>query len=341
MKRIAVLTSGGDAPGMNACIRSVVRTALYHGVQIYGVYKGYQGLINGDFIELTSKSVGDILQRGGTILRSARSEQFKTEEGREKAVANLKKFEIEGLIVIGGDGSFRGAQRLEQYGIRTVGVPATIDNDIACTDYAIGFDTAVNTVLDALNKIRDTASSHARTYIVEVMGRNAGYIALTAGLAGGAEEILIPELEYDLDEVCEKVKQTHQAGKSHCIILVAEGLLGDPILGGGGSDGSAFRVGKYILEKTGFETRITILGHIQRGGTPTAQDRILATMFGAKAVEVLLTGESSKLIGIIGNKIRVFDIEEGLAMKKDIDLEQLKLAEFYPVCNGRSHDKKN
>ncbi|MGE5558476.1 MAG: 6-phosphofructokinase [Bacillota bacterium] len=328
MMRIAILTSGGDAPGMNACIRAVVRTALHRGCEVYGVHKGYQGLINGDIEELTSKSVGDIMQRGGTILHSARCENFKTEEGRQLAYANIKKFKIEGLIAIGGDGTFRGAKHIAKYGLKTVGIPATIDNDIACTDYAIGFDTAVNTVLDAVNKIRDTASSHERTYIVEVMGRNAGYIALTAGLAGGAEAILIPELEYDLDQVCDTVRDAHEKGKSHCIILVAEGLLGDPIVGAAGSDGSAFRVGRHILENTGFETRITILGHIQRGGNPSAQDRILATLFGAKAVEVLLSGESSKVIGIKDNRIKVFDIGEGLAMKKTIDMTQYELAKI-------------
>lgn len=325
--RIGVLTSGGDAPGMNAAIRAVVRTALARGIQVFGVERGYQGLIQGAVIELSSRSVADIVQRGGTILRSARSSEFRTSEGQAKAVATLKRFGIDGMVILGGDGSFRGAQALTHAGVAAVGIPATIDNDIGCTDIAIGFDTAVNTVVDAINKIRDTASSHERTYVVEVMGRNAGYIALHAGLAGGAESILIPEVPVDLDEVCDRISFGYRLGKSHSIVVVAEGVGGDPKAGRETNESAAFRIGNVIRERTGLETRITILGHLQRGGNPSAYDREIASRFGYKAVELLLEGQSEKVIGLIKGEMKVFDIDEALKMKKNINLDIYKLAQ--------------
>ncbi|SHK03382.1 6-phosphofructokinase, partial [Caminicella sporogenes DSM 14501] len=264
MKTIGVLTSGGDAPGMNAAIRAVVRTAIYNGIKVMGIDRGYNGLINGNIKEMDLSSVGDIIHRGGTVLRTARCEEFKTEEGRQKALTVLKVFGIEGLVVIGGDGSFQGAQKLSHAGIKTIGIPGTIDNDLAYTDYTIGFDTALNTVLDSVSKIRDTSASHGRANIIEVMGRHCGDIALYSGLAGGAESIIVPEEDFDIDSICKKLIQGKNRGKLHSIIMLAEGI------------GNAFELGKEIEEKTGIETRVTILGHVQRGGSPTAFDRILA-----------------------------------------------------------------
>ena len=269
MKTIGVLTSGGDAPGMNAAIRAVVRKAIYHGRRIYGIYGGYAGLINGDMKELDLGSVGDIIHRGGTILYTARSEEFKTEEGQLKAIANLKKHGIEGLVVIGGEGTYKGAEALTKRGFPCVAVPGTIDNDIPGTQFTIGFDTALNTVIDAIDKIRDTATSHERTFIIEVMGRSAGHIALWAGLSGGAESILVPEEPFNIEEVVERLVQGNKRGKKHSIIIVAEGV------------GNAVEIGKKIKEATEFDTRITVLGHIQRGGSPTASDRVLAGRLGA------------------------------------------------------------
>lgn len=327
MKRIGVLTSGGDAPGMNAAIRAVVRKGIYHGLEVFGIYRGYQGLINGELHHMPSRSVGDILQRGGTILRSARSQEFKTEEGQKKAAKQLERVGIEAVVVIGGDGSLRGAVDLGKYGIRCVGVPATIDNDIACTDFSIGFDTAVNTAVDAINKIRDTATSHERLYVIEVMGRHSGFLALDAGLAGGAECILIPELEYDLDDICERIVEGHRRGKAHSIIVVAEGVGGSPQSGKlEGSDSIAFQLGRYLKERTEFDTRITILGHIQRGGTPTVSDRILATRLGAIAVDALLRGETGKMAGMVNNSLQLFDIESAVKQKKTVNLEYYELA---------------
>ncbi len=254
MQKIAVLTSGGDAPGMNAAIRAVVRKANYHGVNVVGVSRGFSGLIEGDFKMLDITSVGDIIHRGGTILRTARSTEFLKEEGQRKAVAQLDKEGIEGLIVIGGEGSFKGASRLSSLGVSTVAVPATIDNDIPCTEYTIGFDTTINTVVDAINKIRDTATSHERVFVIEVMGRTSGFIALAAGLAGGAESILIPEMGFDLEVVVDKIMRGHNRGKLHSIIVVAEGA------------GDAFEISRKIKNMTNFDVKVTILGHIQRGG---------------------------------------------------------------------------
>lgn len=314
MKKMAVLTSGGDAPGMNAAVRAAVRRAVYHGVQIYGVYHGYDGLIRGDIKEMNLGSVGDIIHRGGTILYTARSAEFRTEEGRQKAIEQLNKHGIEGLIVIGGDGSFRGAQKLTQKGFPTIGIPGTIDNDIPCTDFTIGFDTALNTVVEAIDKIRDTATSHDRTYIIEVMGRDAGDLALWSGLAAGAESILIPEADQDMDDIIERLHAGHRRGKKHSIIIVAEGV------------GSATQYGEVIKERTGFETRVTVLGHIQRGGSPTAFDRMLASRMGAAAVDLLLEGKADRMVGISNNQIIDVDFDEALAKKHVLDLSVYQLA---------------
>jgi 6-phosphofructokinase 1 len=321
--KIGILTSGGDAPGMNAAIRAIVRKALSIDVKVYGVKRGYSGLLNGEIIPLHSRTVGDILQRGGTVLKSARCPEFKTPEGLAIAKQQLDKLGLNGLIILGGDGSFRGAQDLNKMGFQTVGIPATIDNDIGCTDYSIGYDTAVNTVLDAINKIRDTASSHNRVYVVEVMGKNSGWIALAAGLTGGAEAILIPEIPYNLDQVCFRIESSLKKGKSHSIIVVAEGLLGDPLTV---EHSSGFTIGKYIGEKTGADTRITVLGHIQRGGTPSFFDRKIATMMGAKAVELIIAGETEKMVGFVNNRIAVFSMAEAIKTKHVVDLEELELA---------------
>ncbi|HHY46054.1 MAG TPA: 6-phosphofructokinase [Firmicutes bacterium] len=328
MKRIAVLTSGGDAPGMNAAIRSVVRTALHHGLSVFGVSRGYLGLMNGEIQEMDTRSVGDIVQRAGTILRSARSERFKTEEGQREALFQLEKFGIEGLVVIGGDGSFRGAKCLSDLGVPTIGIPASIDNDVACTDLAIGFDTATNTAVDAITKIRDTASSHGRVNVIEVMGRTTGFLALAAGLAGGAEHILIPEVEFDLDDICDKILSGYRRGKTHNIIVVAEGVGGyrDPGQGFGHSAG--FEVGRTLQEKTGLETRVTVLGYIQRGGTPTAQDRILASRFGLRAVELLMAGRAARVVGITRGEIMDYDISYAVSQKKTINLDDYRLSEM-------------
>jgi 6-phosphofructokinase 1 len=317
MRTIGVLTSGGDAPGMNAAIRAVVRAGISKGIRVMGIQRGYNGLINGEISELTRSSVSDIIQRGGTILRTARSEEFRTPEGRKKAHNVLKVFGIEGLVVIGGDGSFAGAQRLSQeFNIKTVGIPGTIDNDLAYTDYTIGFDTAQNTVLDSINKLRDTSTSHERVSIVEVMGRRCGDIALYAGLAGGAESIIIPEFNYSFDELCKTIIEGKVRGKIHNLILLAEGV-------GGAED-----LAKRIEEVAGIETRSTVLGHIQRGGSPSAFDRVLASKMGAKAVEVLADGKSQRVIGIKDNKIVDIDITEALSMKKESPDELFELAKI-------------
>lgn len=286
VKRIGVLTSGGDAPGMNAAIRAVVRKAIFHGVEVYGVVGGYAGLISGNFRKLEVGSVGDIIHRGGTFLFSARCEEFKTKEGQQKGIEQLKKHNIDGLVVIGGDGSYMGAKALTEQGYPCVGVPGTIDNDIPGTEFTIGFDTALNTVIDAIDKIRDTATSHERTFIIEVMGRNAGDIALWAGLAGGAETILIPEEGFNLEEIVGRLKKGQERGKKHSIIVVAEGVA------------SGVEIGKLIEENTDFDTRVSVLGHMQRGGSPTAQDRVLASRLGAYAVELLVEGKGGRAVGI-------------------------------------------
>lgn len=314
MKTIGVLTSGGDAPGMNAAIRAVVRTGLDKGIKMMGIMRGYNGLINGEIIEMDRSSVSDIIHRGGTILRTARCEEFKTEEGRKKAANVLKVFGIEGVVVIGGDGSFAGAEKLSELGFPSIGVPGTIDNDMAYTDYTIGFDTAVNTVLDAINKLRDTSTSHERVSIIEVMGRRCGDIALYAGLAGGAESIVVPEVKFDIDNVCKIILEGKLKGKLHSIIVLAEGV------------GHANEIAQQIQTITGLETRATILGHIQRGGSPTAFDRVLASRLGARAVELLSQNIFSRVVGVRGNEVIDCDIKEALGMKKEINDDILGLA---------------
>ena len=328
MKRIAIVTSGGDAPGMNAAIRAATLKAINAGCKVFGAKRGYQGLITGEIVELNALAVSDILHRGGTILHSARCPEFKTEEGQKKALNNLEIYKIDGLVIIGGDGSFRGAKDLNELGFTTIGIPGTIDNDIGCTERALGFDTAVNTALDAINKIRDTAASHDRVYVVEVMGKNAGFIAVNAGLAGAAEAILIPEVEPDLDEVVKRVKANDVRGRSHSIVVVAEGVFGDPISGRPTCESSAMTVGNYLREKTGKDTRITILGHIQRGGSPSGVDRILGTRFGAKSVDLLLDGETEKMVGWNKNELTVSPMDESIAAGNRIDLNLLALADL-------------
>ena len=319
MKTIGVLTSGGDAPGMNAAIRAVVRTGIYHGLKVMGIKQGYNGLISGNIEKMELSSVADIIHRGGTKLRTARSEEFMTEEGRKKALNVLKVFGIDGLVVIGGDGTFKGAQKLSELGVPTIGIPGTIDNDLGYTDYTIGFDTAINTVLDAISKIRDTSTSHGRANIIEVMGRYSGDIALYSGLAGGAESVIVPEEGFDVDSVCKKLIQGRNRGKLHSIIMLAEGV------------GKAYELGDEIEEKTGIETRVTILGHIQRGGSPTASDRILASQMGSESVNLLMNGESSKVIGIKENKIMNMDIDEALKVKSDFNTKMYELTKILSI----------
>ena len=315
MKKIAILTSGGDAPGMNAAIRAVTRAALDKGLEVAGIERGYAGLLGGEFVPMNRTSVSDIIQRGGTILRTARCLEFKQEEVRKRAVKILKAYGIDALVVIGGDGSFTGAKLLSKLGVKTVGLPGTIDNDLAYTDYTIGFDTTLNTVLDAVNKIRDTSNSHERVSIIEVMGRHCGDIALYSGLAGGAEAILVPEKGFDKDELCRTIMEGKRNGKTHNLILLAEGI------------GGAFELAKEVQEVTGIETRATVLGHIQRGGSPSAFDRILASRMGARAVDVLLEGKTSRVIGIRDNKIIDDDIDEALAMERKFDEELYEVAQ--------------
>ncbi|MDZ5783788.1 6-phosphofructokinase [Marinococcus luteus] len=315
MKRIGVLTSGGDSPGMNAAIRAVVRKAIYHDLEVYGVQYGYAGLIEGDIKKMELGDVGDIIHRGGTKLYTARCEEFRTPEGRQKAVDQLNARGIEALVVIGGDGSFRGAEKLTELGYPTIGVPGTIDNDIPGTDYTIGFDTALNTVIDAIDKIRDTATSHERTYVIEVMGRDAGDLALWSGLADGAETILIPEEEYDMDQVVSRLRRGHARGKKHSIIIIAEGV------------GSGTEFGQKIQDTTNLETRVTVLGHIQRGGSPTGFDRVLASRLGARAVELLLNGKEGRMVGIEKNEIVDKAIPEVLKQKHQVDSGMYKLSQ--------------
>ncbi|GAB0237188.1 6-phosphofructokinase [Staphylococcus pseudintermedius] len=300
MKKIAVLTSGGDSPGMNAAIRAVVRKALYHNIEVYGVYQGYQGLINDDIRKLELGSVGDIIQRGGTFLYSARCPEFKEKEVRQKGIENLRKRGIEGLVVIGGDGSYRGAQRISEEckEIQTIGIPGTIDNDINGTDFTIGFDTALNTIIESVDKIRDTASSHARTFIIEVMGRDCGDLALWSGLAVGAETIILPETETDIKDIAEKIQHGIDRGKKHSIIIVAEGCMT--------GDMCASELTKYI----NVDARVSVLGHIKRGGSPTGADRVLASRLGGYAVELLLNGETAKGVGIKDNRLVATNFDE-------------------------------
>lgn len=332
MKKIAVLTSGGDAPGMNAAIRSAVRTAIYNGLEVVGVRRGFAGLIEGDFFLMESGSVSDIMQKGGTFLLSARCEEFLQPEGRKKAADQLKKHSIEGLVVIGGDGSLRGAESLyREQGIAYIAVPGTIDNDLPGTDYTIGFDTAMNTIIEAVNKIRDTATSHERTFIIETMGRTSGYLTIMAGLASGADAILIPENKADIEDVCQILIERQKQGRLHNIVLVAEGYKGNFRTNRDLSESNAFFIGKEIASRTGQDTRVIILGHLQRGGSPTAADRILASKLGARAVELLLEGKSSRMVGIIDNKIQDSSVEDILNGKKEINLDLYKLNEILSI----------
>lgn len=316
MKTIAVLTSGGDAPGMNAAIRAVVKTALFNGIRVLGVERGYNGLINGEMKELTLESVRDIIHKGGTVLKTARCEEFKDVKCREKALNVLKVFGVDGLVVIGGDGSFTGALKLSEMGFNAIGIPGTIDNDLAYTDYTIGFDTAQNTVLDSISKIRDTSASHDRVSIVEVMGRHCGDIALYTGIAGGADDIIVPEREYDMNEICKRLIKAKNRGKCNSIIMLAEGV------------GNSSEMRTIIEDTVGAETRVTVLGHIQRGGNPSAYDRILASRMGVKAVELLLEGKTGQVVGIKENKLFGMDIVEALKMKHEYDEDLDRVAKI-------------
>lgn len=315
IKTIGVLTSGGDAPGMNAAIRAVVRQALAKGVRVKGIKKGYQGLLNEEIVDLERSSVSDIIQRGGTILGTARCMEFKTEEGQEKGARVCMKHGIEGLVVIGGDGSYRGAQALSRKGINTIGLPGTIDLDISCTDYTIGFDTAINTAMQAIDKVRDTSSSHERCSIIEVMGRNAGYIALWCGVANGAEDILLPE-KYDFNEqrIINNIISNRKKGKTHHIIINAEGI------------GHSTSMARRIEAATGIETRATILGYMQRGGSPTCKDRFYASIMGAYATDILCMGKTNRVVGYRNGEFQDFDIEEALAMEKHIPEYQYEVS---------------
>jgi 6-phosphofructokinase 1 len=321
--KIGLLTSGGDAPGMNAAIRTIVRKAAAKGWEVFGFERGYSGILAEKYQRLGSSDVSDILQRGGTVLKTARCPEFATEIGQKKANEILSRIGLDGLIIIGGDGSFRGAQVLNQMGYKTIGIPATIDNDIGCTDYSIGFDTAVNTVLDAMNKIRDTAASHNRVYVVEVMGKNSGFIGVAAGLYGGAEAILIPEAPCELNDVCQRLIEGIARGKSHSVIIVAEGFFGPPETNVVQS--SAVRVGQYIASHTDCEMRITILGHIQRGGNPTFFDRKLATLMAAKAIDLLEEGQTEMMVGIVGDEIKAFPMETAINTKQPVNWCEIEL----------------
>ncbi len=312
---IAVLTSGGDAPGMNAAVRAVVRAALNKDMRIFGVRRGFNGLLNGDIIEIGIRTVSDIIHRGGTILYTARSPEFKTEEGINKAVKTCQQMGIDGIVVIGGDGSFRGARDLSKKGIACVGIPATIDNDIACSDYTIGFDTAVNTAVEMVDKIRDTNQSHNRCSVIEVMGRDCGELALHTGIACGATAIIVPEVPFDIDkDIIDRMMATQRTGKKHFIVIVAEGV-------GGSAD-----IAKYIEEKTGIETRHTVLGHVQRGGSPSVHDRVMASRMGAYAVDILARGGSNRVVVSKKNEITDYDISEALEMKREFNDDLYKMA---------------
>jgi 6-phosphofructokinase 1 len=320
IKTIGVLTSGGDAPGMNAAIRAVVRTALARGLNVKGIKKGYQGLLNEEISDMDAKAVSDIIQRGGTILGTARCMEFKTPEGQQKGADICKKHGIDGIVVIGGDGSYRGAQALSRLGINTIGLPGTIDLDIACTEYTIGFDTAVNTAMQAIDKVKDTSSSHERCSIIEVMGRNAGYIALWCGIANGAEDILLPE-KYDYDEqsIINNIINSRKKGKTHHIIINAEGI------------GHSTSMARRIEAATGIETRATILGYMQRGGSPTAKDRYYASIMGAYAVDIMLQGKTNRVVGTSHGEVADFDIEAALSMEKSINPYEYEISKVLAI----------
>ncbi len=315
MKTIGVLTSGGDAPGMNAAVRAVVRTAIFKGIRVVGIRRGYNGLIEGDIFEMNLRSVSDIIHRGGTVLYTARSPEFKTEEGMQKAVDTCHKEGIDGIVVIGGDGSYRGARDLSLRGIPCVGLPGTIDNDISSTDYTIGFDTAMNTAMEMVDRLRDTTQSHERCSVVEVMGRRAGYLALQTGVAVGATSILVPEVPYDIDrDIVARMRKTQMSGKKHFIVVVAEGV------------GGVQELAKEIEARTGIESRATILGHVQRGGSPTVRDRVMASQMGHQAVELLSQGIGNRVVCFRGDKILNKDIYEALAEQKEFDFNLYRIA---------------
>ncbi|SFZ91829.1 6-phosphofructokinase 1 [Flaviramulus basaltis] len=321
IKKLAVLTSGGDSPGMNAAIRSVVRTCAYHNIECFGVYRGYEGLIEGDFSPMDARSVRGIINKGGTILKSARSKEFRTKEGRQKAFDKLVEAEIDSLVVIGGDGSFTGALIFNQeFGFPVMGIPGTIDNDIVGTSHTLGFDTALNTVVDAIDKIRDTASSHNRLFFIEVMGRDVGHIALNAGIAGGAEEILIPEEDLGLDRLVESLNRSKKSGKTSSIVIVAEGdKIGKNI----------FQLKDYIDENMeGYDVRVSVLGHMQRGGPPSCFDRVLASRMGVKAVESLLEGQTNYMVGLINGKMELTPLDNAIKGKTKINLELLRVSDI-------------
>lgn len=315
VKTIGVLTSGGDAPGMNATLRAVVRTGIYYGYKMLGIHKGYEGLLHGDVEEMSLRSVGDIIQRGGTVLQTARSAEFATDAGLEKAMNIAHVYEMDSLVVIGGDGSYRGARDLADRGLKVIGLPGTIDNDISSSEYTIGYDTAMNTVLDAIDKIRDTSYSHERCSVLEVMGRKAGWIAINCGIAGGAEAVVLPENPFDIDQdIIKPIIDGRNRGKKHYLVIVAEGV------------GGAVEIAKYIEEKTDIVTRATILGHIQRGGSPTLMDRVMGSRMGAFAVETLRAGRANRIISVQNGKIVDLDITEALNMKKSMDMELVDLS---------------
>ena len=321
VRRIGVLTSGGDAPGMNAAVRSVVRAAISMDIDVVGIRRGWNGLINGDIVRLDEKSVAHIINRGGTMLYTARSEEFMTEAGQKKAVNTCKLLGLDGIVAIGGDGTFRGALALSKYGISVVGIPGTIDNDIACTDYCIGFDTAANTAIECIDKLRDTMQSHERCSVVEVMGHRAGYLALYVGVAIGATAVLVPERPYDFEKhVAEKIRRARISGKTNFMIVVAEGAA------------SGMAVGEQIKKELGLDPRVTILGHIQRGGSPTAKDRVTATRMGYEAVQLLAEGKTNRIVCAKGDRISNVDIDEGLAMTKTLNHEEF---EVMTVMTGR------
>ncbi|MEK7850354.1 MAG: 6-phosphofructokinase [Deltaproteobacteria bacterium] len=316
MKRIGIMTSGGDSSGMNAAIRAVVRSAMDRGCEVYGFLRGYSGVIGNNYRVMDSRAVSGIIQRGGTILQSARCEEFKTEDGQDAALKNLKGLRIEGVVVIGGDGSLRGANALSKKGMPAIGIPASIDNDIFGTDISIGADTALNVIVSAVDMLKDTASSHDRAFIIEVMGRNCGYLAAMSAIACGAEVVIIPEIKYDLEKIVERLYARFNEGRTNSIVLVAEGAA------------SAYKVDEQLKGRIGYETRITVLGHLQRGGPPTVFDRILASRLGRNAVEYLLRGESGKMVGQVKNKIVATELDTVLGACKMVDLEMIELTDI-------------
>jgi len=324
IKKVAVLTSGGDSPGMNAAIRSVVRTCAYHNVLCVGIYRGYQGMIEGDFLEMGARSVHNIINKGGTILKSARSKEFMTVEGRKKAYDQLVKEGVDALVVIGGDGSFTGAEVFnKEYGFPVMGIPGTIDNDIFGTSHTLGYDTALNTVVDCIDKIRDTASSHNRLFFVEVMGRDAGHIALNAGIGGGAEEVLIPEEDLGLERLVESLKKSKASGKSSSIVVIAEG---DKI------GKNVFELKDYVeANLPEYEIRVSVLGHMQRGGAPSCYDRVLASRLGVKAVESLLEGKSNYMVGMLNDKVALTPLEQAIKGHTEIDRDLLRVSEIMSI----------